>query len=93
MGWDFLNFFQYAYAVFDIDTPYIVLQDHTPISLRYSSEGTEFLNDNNFTIETKRNALESQMSILKDRMDDIEERQRRSLQSKPRKVGIYVSQR
>lgn len=80
---------QHVYAVFNIDTPYVVLQDHTPISLRYSSEQTEFVNDNNFTMETKRNALESQMNILKDRMDDIEERQRRSLQS--RKVGVYAS--
>ena len=74
----------------DIDTPYVLLQDPTPVSLRYSSEGTEFLYDN-FTMEKKRNALESQMSILKDRMDDIEERQTRSLQSKTRKVGFYMS--
>lgn len=76
--------------MFDIDTPHVVMQDHTPVSLRYSSEGTEFLNDNNFTMETKRNALESQMSTLKDRMDDIEERQTRSLQSKTRNVGVCL---
>lgn len=82
---------QHAYAVFVIDTPCVLLQDHTPISLRYSSDGTELLHDNNFIMETKRNALESQMNILKDRMDDIEERQTRSLQSKTRKVGVYIS--
>ena len=78
---------QYEYAVFDIDTPYVVLQDLTPASLRYSSDGTEFLRNNSFTLETKRNALESQMSILKDRMDDLEECHTRSRQSKTRKVG------
>lgn len=83
--------YQYAYAVFSIDTPYVLLQDRTPLSLRYSSDVTEFLQDNNLTMETKRNGLESQMNILKNRMDDIEERQTRSLQSKTRKVGVYIS--
>ena len=79
------------YRTWPIDTPYVLLQDRTPISLRNSSDGTEFLHDNNLTKETKRNALESQISILKDRMDDIEEHQTRSLQSKTRKVGVYIS--
>jgi len=45
----------------------------------------------NFTVEARSNALESQMSILKDRMDDIEERQKRSLESKARRVGTFIS--
>ena len=79
------------YRTWSIDTPYVLLQDRTPIPLRNSSGGTEFLHDNNLTKELKRNALESQISLLKDRMDDIEEHQTRSLQSKKSKVGDYIS--
>ncbi|PFX23354.1 hypothetical protein AWC38_SpisGene12110 [Stylophora pistillata] len=54
--------------------------------MRYSTSVTESLHDKNLTLDAKRSSLESQMNFLKGRMDDIEERQTRALQSKSRKA-------
>lgn len=64
-----------------------LLQERSPRSSPYSSKTTDLLLDQDFTADIVSDPLESEMSMLKDRMDDIEERQTRSLKAKNWKVG------
>ena len=67
-------------------------QDRSSRALKNFSDATERLNDKNLAIETKSNVLETQLGILNDRMDDIEERQKRSMNSNTTKVSaLHVS--
>lgn len=64
-----------------------LLQERSLRSSPYSSKTTDLLLDQDFTADRVSGPLESEMSMLKDRMDDIEERQTRSLKAKNWKVG------
>ena len=69
----------------------LLLQDSPSSSLRYTLDTTESLQDKAFSSGTQESALATQLSILKDRMDDIEVRRKRSMQnSNTRKVSDYI---
>ena len=64
------------------------MQDRTSrTTAMYSSDATELLLEKNFSTDNNLGPLESEMNILKDRMDNIEERQKRSMESKTKKVN------
>ena len=67
----------------------LLLQDSSSSSLRYTLDTSKSLQDKVFSSDTQESALATQLSILKDRMDDIEVRQKRSMNSNTRKVSDY----
>ena len=68
---------------------YFILQDSPSSTLRYTLDTTESLQGKAFSGDTQGSALATQLGILKDRMDDIEVRQKRSMNSNTRKVSDY----
>ena len=65
----------------------LLLQDSSSSSLRYTLDTSKSLQDKAFSSDTQESALATQLSILKDRMEDIEVRQKRSMNSNTRKVS------
>ena len=67
----------------------LLLQDSPSSTLRYALDTTESLQGKAFSADTQGSDLATQLSILKDRMEDIEVRQKRSMNSNTRKVSDY----
>ena len=67
----------------------LLFQDSPSSTLRYALDTTESLQGKAFSADTQGSALATQLSILKDRMEDIEVRQKRSMNSNTRKVSDY----
>ena len=60
---------------------------HSEPSFGGAQDSYKFMQQRNFTLETKNSEMESEMNVMKNRLKEVESRQRQLTASQQRKVG------